>query len=83
MSADIIMPFFIGKAECAEIGGDEWFPEPGGGSIEITANARRICNVCEIRTPCLEWALNNSEAGIWGGTTERERVRLAQRRGTA
>ena len=65
-------------------GGDdepEWhdeafFPEKGGSTRE----AKRICESCEVRQECLEYALANDERfGIWGGLSEMERRRLRKR----
>jgi hypothetical protein len=36
--------------------------------------AKRICQACPARKPCLAWALNHNVAsGVWGATTEEER----------
>lgn len=71
------IPHFAGDAACAEIGGDEWFPEKGGS----TRGAKKVCAGCEVRAQCLEWALDNGEAfGIWGGLSERQRRTMAQGR---
>ena len=35
--------------------------------------ALKICENCEVREPCLEYALHNESMGIWGGTTEFQR----------
>lgn len=47
--------------------------------------AKEICFTCDVRIACLEHALASQEkAGVWGGTTERERRRIVrQRRRTA
>ncbi|MGH2760720.1 MAG: WhiB family transcriptional regulator [Actinomycetota bacterium] len=38
------------------------------------ANAKTVCNACEVRVDCLKEALEQEERfGIWGGLTERER----------
>lgn len=44
--------------------------------------AKRICSDCPVRMECLNYALalNQSAAGVWGGTNERERKNLKQRR---
>ncbi|MES8969273.1 WhiB family transcriptional regulator, partial [Cutibacterium acnes] len=40
----------------------------------------RICESCEVRQECLEYALANDERfGIWGGLSEMERRRLRKR----
>jgi WhiB family redox-sensing transcriptional regulator len=60
---------------CAGVDPDLWFPEKGGS----TAQAKRLCRSCPVRSECLEFALDNDERfGIWGGLSERERRRLAR-----
>lgn len=61
------------EALCAQVGGDEWFPDKGGS----VRDAKRICMACPVREACLQYALDNVERfGIWGGKSERERRRL-------
>jgi WhiB family redox-sensing transcriptional regulator len=43
--------------------------------------AKTLCAACPLRTACLDWALDRSEIGVWGGTTTRERAAL--RRGSS
>ena len=58
---------------CAQTDPDAFFPEKGGS----TRDAKKICTGCEVRTTCLEYALENDERfGIWGGLSERERRKL-------
>ena len=65
------------NARCTEVDPEIFFPERGGSSKA----ARAVCNRCEVRMQCLEYALNNKEQfGIWGGTSERERRRLRRER---
>lgn len=57
-----------------------FFPERGGN----TKQAKKICERCEVREECLEYALRVREPfGIWGGMTERERKRIQRERTTA
>ncbi len=45
-----------------------------------TREAKRVCVGCEVRSECLEYALENDERfGIWGGLSERERRKLKKR----
>lgn len=37
--------------------------------------AKSICAKCPIQSDCLAWAIHNDERGVWGGTTEQERLR--------
>jgi WhiB family redox-sensing transcriptional regulator len=61
---------------CAQTDPEAFFPEKGGS----TRDAKKICTTCEVRTQCLEYALENDERfGIWGGLSERERRKLRKR----
>jgi WhiB family redox-sensing transcriptional regulator len=61
---------------CAQTDPEAFFPEKGGSTRE----AKKICGSCEVRTSCLEYALENDERfGIWGGLSERERRKLRKR----
>lgn len=61
------------RALCAQTDPEAFFPEKGGSTRE----AKRICQGCEVKADCLEYALHNDERfGIWGGLSERERRRL-------
>lgn len=42
--------------------------------------ALALCERCEVRGTCLEFAMEHREHfGVWGGTTERERRRIFRR----
>ncbi|MFI6299263.1 WhiB family transcriptional regulator [Nonomuraea sp. NPDC050790] len=48
--------------------------------------ARRICQTCPVRRPCLAWAVETGEPdGMWGGATPAERrlLRAARERQAA
>ena len=63
-------------ALCAQTDPEAFFPEKGGS----TRDAKKICTTCEVRSECLEYALQNDERfGIWGGLSERERRKLRRR----
>jgi WhiB family transcriptional regulator, redox-sensing transcriptional regulator len=64
------------RALCAQTDPEAFFPEKGGSTRE----AKRICQGCEVRAECLEYALAHDERfGIWGGLSERERRKLKKR----
>ncbi len=64
------------RALCAQTDPEAFFPEKGGSTRE----AKRVCTGCEVRSECLEYALENDERfGIWGGLSERERRKLKKR----
>ena len=61
---------------CAQTDPEAFFHEKGGS----TRDAKKICGSCEVRSECLEYALENDERfGIWGGLSERERRKLRKR----
>ena len=64
-------------AACRGIDPDVFYPP----SDEEAEEAKAICGICPVRTPCLEHALANRERdGVWGGATERERRRIIRHR---
>jgi WhiB family transcriptional regulator, redox-sensing transcriptional regulator len=65
-------------ALCAQTDPEAFFPEKGGS----TRDAKRICTSCDVKSQCLDYALQNDERfGIWGGLSERERRKLKRRAG--
>lgn len=53
-----------------------FFPEKGESNLP----AKRVCSRCEVKTECLEWALETDQRfGIAGGLSERERRKLKRR----
>jgi WhiB family redox-sensing transcriptional regulator len=68
---------WMAKGKCRELPPDTFFPSDGAG-VEV---ARKICADCPVKSPCLEYAMENHiDHGVWGGTSERERRRIARRR---
>lgn len=65
-----------------------FFPRGYTRSYESRINqAKAICEACPMKSPCLEVAMDSEgaidergRAGIWGGTTPGDRVRLYRRR---
>lgn len=54
---------------------------PGVGRTDLARQAKKICASCPVQAECLEWALGIPEqAGIVGGTTERERRTIRNQR---
>lgn len=68
---------WVGDALCAQVDPELWFPEKGGDA----SPAKRICRKCPVRKQCLEEALATGERhGIFGGLSERERMKLKRAR---
>lgn len=66
-------PEWQDDALCAQTDPEEFYPEKGGN----TRLAKAICQRCDVREQCLQYALDHGERyGIWGGVTERERRKL-------
>ena len=69
----------MARGSCRSVAPDVFFPSDGVG-VEA---ARRICDACPVKEPCLEYAIiHRVEHGVWGGASERERRRIARRRRT-
>jgi WhiB family redox-sensing transcriptional regulator len=72
------------NAACRHADPDLFFPvSTTGPALRQIDEARRICQACPVRTPCLAWALDQAVPdGMWGGATEQERraIRRALRR---
>ena len=66
---------------------DDWFPESSRDMDRFNRAAIDTCQRCPLRTDCLRWALRamltgplDSLPGIWGGTTQQQRMRMLHRR---
>lgn len=66
------------EAACRDTDPDLFFPVgTTGPAIEQIAEAKSVCDECESRKPCLDFALTtNQDSGIWGGTSEEERRKI-------
>jgi WhiB family redox-sensing transcriptional regulator len=68
-------------AVCREVGGEMFFPENG----EDSHQARAVCRACPVQSECLNYALTLEDSGvwfvtgIWGGTGQKDRMRLRRR----
>jgi WhiB family redox-sensing transcriptional regulator len=66
------------NSSCRDTDPDLFFPVgTTGPALEQIASAKAVCNSCEAKEPCLEFALTtNQDSGVWGGTSEEERRKL-------
>jgi WhiB family redox-sensing transcriptional regulator len=77
IGVDVLDVTWKAEGKCRELPPETFFPRDGVG-VEI---AKRICVDCPVRESCLEYALfHNIEHGVWGGTSERARRRIARQR---
>ncbi|UPK77126.1 WhiB family transcriptional regulator [Nocardioidaceae bacterium SCSIO 66511] len=64
---------WVARAQCANVDVGDLFVSGANQS-----KATNVCRSCPVASQCLTEALQNDiEWGIWGGTTEPERRRLA------
>ena len=68
-------------AACRGVEPDLFFPlGTVGASLPQIEQAKQVCRTCPVSGPCLRWALDSGDAGVWGGTTDEERRRHRQSR---
>jgi WhiB family redox-sensing transcriptional regulator len=81
-----------GEPPCSQVSPEAFFPEEPSDEVYEQARrnrksvpkpkytmeyeAKKICSECPYRVDCLIFALKNNEPGIWGGTTEYERINI-------
>jgi WhiB family redox-sensing transcriptional regulator len=73
------------RAACIGADANIFFPtgRRWGAAVEVR-RAVAICNECEVRLECLEYALANGEKhGVWGDKSVRERSRIRRVRRAA
>ena len=69
---------WLPRALCRETDPEAFFVELG----ESTKDAKKVCQGCEVRDACLQYALDHDERfGVWGGLSERERRKLKKQAG--
>lgn len=75
VSDPVLVPVWP-EAACRGSGLD-WFPPHH--DLRAEAAAINVCRTCPHQAECLAWAIEHDERGIWGGTTDRERLRVKSR----
>ncbi|NNN21935.1 MAG: WhiB family transcriptional regulator [Acidimicrobiales bacterium] len=63
------------RAACRDTDPDLFFPIGStGAALDQICAAKKVCNLCDSKDQCLEFALaTNQESGVWGATSEEER----------
>ena len=68
---------WVGRAACRGLDPAIFYPP----TDEEAGEAKAICGECPVALACLEHAIEHREKnGVWGGETERERLRIVRRR---
>lgn len=63
-------------AECRGMDPELFYPGIGESAIQ----AKLVCRGCLVRIQCLHYGVKNSLGfGVWGGTSERQRIRIKKR----
>jgi WhiB family redox-sensing transcriptional regulator len=63
---------WMDDALCRQVDMEMFFPKPH----EVPHDAIKTCKLCNVRTECLEYALQHPVEGVWGGTTTEQRKTL-------
>ena len=69
--------YWMSFARCRDMDPAVFFPSDGAG----VERAQVVCAECPVREPCLSYALEHEIInGVWGGASERHRVRMLRQR---
>ena len=73
------------QAACLTEDPELFFPVGNTGpAIMQNAEAKKVCARCDVRTECLQWALDaGQDHGVWGGLSEDERRAMKRRNARA
>lgn len=72
-------PKFDGSQPCAQTDPELFFPTKGdtkSGKIAV-----KLCWGCNWRVQCFEYAIQYALCGIWGATTEKQRIEIQKKLG--
>ena len=67
---------FTDQANCIGIDVNMFFTEEDSSTFQEENFLKRTCAACSVKSECLDYALNHSVQGWWGGTSEVQRKRL-------
>lgn len=70
--AELALAAIADRALCTQVDPQLFFPGKGEG----TAEAKRVCRMCDVREQCLQIAIRSGVSGVWGGMSHLERRRL-------
>lgn len=64
-------------ARCVDVPSEIFFDKADNGRFLYESEAKSICRRCSVQSCCADDALASKDrAGIWGGLSEQDRVRL-------
>ena len=77
MTHEIATNYWMADGKCADLNPSLFFPSDGNG----VEGAKKICASCDMKIPCLEYALRNRvDHGVSGGASELQRRRILRAR---
>jgi len=80
------MGFDTSRAACRGMDVEVFYPRITEASDRnrlkvLVREAVGVCEQCQVKDPCLDYALTNEPLGIWGGKTESQRMRMRRKHG--
>jgi WhiB family redox-sensing transcriptional regulator len=80
-SLDIATDDWRALSACRDTDPSLFFPIGTTGiAVDQIASAKGVCETCEVKEPCLLFALEtNQDSGVWGGMSEEERRHVRRR----
>ncbi len=71
---------WMSRGACQAEDPELFFPIAAHGpALSQISAARAVCQRCAVAALCLAYALETGQAGIWGGTTQEERIAMTER----
>jgi WhiB family transcriptional regulator, redox-sensing transcriptional regulator len=75
-------PGWMPRGACRGEDPELFFPiTSAGAALAQILAAKAVCFRCAVRAACLSYAVATGQAGIWGGTTQEERVAMRRSSG--
>lgn len=69
---------WMDRGQCRDIDTGVFYPDDEADLV-ATAPAVAMCSTCDVREPCLHFALESDQQGLWAGTSTKDRRRLRKR----
>ena len=71
---------WLQAGHCLDLNLNDFYPLPASYPNNISQAVKAVCANCPVKTDCLEYAIANRYPGIWGGTSNRQRLAIIQQR---
>lgn len=74
---DLAEVAWMADGACREPDVPTWLFFPTAQDHKTVSAAKRVCEGCPVRAECLSYATERGEEGVWGGTSEVDRIMQA------